>query len=79
VAAQASEIEMFFDLEIFCCEEPSRRFQPTINCALQRFATLVMAGHQARSAVFAYNVPAMTDQQSPKNFLRADRAPHQRR
>jgi hypothetical protein len=39
----------------------------------------VMAGHQARSAVFAHNVPAMTDQQSPKNLLRADRAPHQRR
>ena len=52
-------------LKFFCREAPPRRFQPTIDCALQRFATLerfttpVMAGHQARSAVFAHNVPAI--------------------
>jgi hypothetical protein len=38
VGAQASEIEMLLLLKFFCREAPPRQFQPTIDCALQRFA-----------------------------------------
>jgi hypothetical protein len=71
----------FLILKFFAAKSRRGDFsqQSIAHCKDSQMLVARHGRHQVRSVVFAHNVPAMTDQQSPKTLLRADRAPHQRR